>query len=348
VRLIADGLMIFNAQSGETLGTWLRGDYVVESHSGSTMIWQKDQENVQLCVEGHDFARLAGGGFLRGSFAALSPVLKVGLIVGVVVAVGVSMWFGIDRASLVMAQWIPINTEKKIASALHSSFEAKWACTEPDVNEALQRLAERLAPRQKDLFRIIVVKDSTPNAFAFPGGLIAFTSGFLREAKSPEEIAGVLAHEMQHVLQRHIMATVVRSSILAVVWSVVIGDYAGLAVVDPGLVYTLVTKKFDRELEVKADLGALRMLDQAKIARRGFRDFFDRVGDNSELEKWMTMFSTHPASPERVAMIDRGAPKGPFKPAMSALDWTSLKHGCVKDSSFPESFMQRKRSNPSQ
>ena len=143
------------------------------------------------------------------------------------------------------------------------------------------------------------------------------------------------------------MATVVRSSILAVVWSLVIGDFSGLLIVDPGLIYTLVTKSFDRELEFKADLGAVKMLDRAQISRKGFRDFFHRAGGDGEMAKWMTMFSTHPSSPERVAAIDRGAPQGPFTPAMSALDWASIKHGCVKSSSYPGSFFEKNRRDPS-
>ncbi len=90
-------------------------------------------------------------------------------------------------------------------------------------------------------------------------------------------MAGVLAHEMQHVTQRHVLAGFVRDAILTGIWALTIGDYAGLMVVDPGTAYRVANLKFSREDEASADRAAAMMLHRAGISHRGLTAFFERL-----------------------------------------------------------------------
>src|SRR5437899_1914268 len=72
--------------------------------------------------------------------------------------------------------------------------------------EAIGAIVKRLMepqPISPYTVRVTVVDDGTVNAFAVPGGQVVLLRGLVERTRTPEELAGVLAHELQHVLQRH-------------------------------------------------------------------------------------------------------------------------------------------------
>ena len=77
------------------------------------------------------------------------------------------------------------------------------------VQEMTHRLTEAI-PENPYTFEITVVKSDVVNAFALPGGYIVVFTGLMKKAESPEEVSGVLAHELNHVLQRHGLERIVK------------------------------------------------------------------------------------------------------------------------------------------
>src|SRR5262249_34696171 len=86
---------------------------------------------------------------------------------------------------------------------------------DPEVSEYIRSLGTRLSSHANDgskRFNFFVVKDNTINAFALPGGFIGVNSGLLLDTKNESELAGVIAHEVAHVTQRHIARSLAAQS----------------------------------------------------------------------------------------------------------------------------------------
>ena len=85
--------------------------------------------------------------------------------------------------------------------------EAGMVLDDPEVHEYIQSLGLRLSSLAQDgnrNFNFFVVRDPAINAFALPGGYVGIHSGLMLETRNESELAGVLAHEVAHVTQRHI------------------------------------------------------------------------------------------------------------------------------------------------
>lgn len=199
-------------------------------------------------------------------------------------------------------------------------------CTAPGGVESLAALTRRLAPAESPYrFVVRVVNLEMVNAFALPGGQILIAEGLLRAAESPDEVAGVLAHEMGHVLHRHATAGVVEALGLAFLFGVLLGEF-GTGVVG-GAGETLVGLSFRREAEAEADERALVLLEHAGLGSRGLVDFFERMQRRSrDGPAVLRLLSTHPPNEVRRRTFERGATARP--PSLDKAAWTSLKTIC--------------------
>ena len=119
-----------------------------------------------------------------------------------------------------------------------------------------------------------VVKSDVVNAFALPGGYVVVFTGLMKKAESGEEVAGVLSHELNHVLQRHGLERIVKNLGLMTVAAIVFGNQQGLVGMMKQLGVELFTLKFGREQETEADLTGLQLLQRAKIDPSGMITVF--------------------------------------------------------------------------
>ena len=126
-----------------------------------------------------------------------------------------------------------------------------------------------------------VVKSDIVNAFALPGGYVVVFTGLMKKAESGEEVAGVLSHELNHVLQRHGLERLVKSLGLMTVTAIVFGNQQGLVGMMKQLGVELFTLKFGREQETEADLTGLQLLQRAKIDPAGMSRFSTALGERS-------------------------------------------------------------------
>jgi predicted Zn-dependent protease len=103
---------------------------------------------------------------------------------------------------------LSIEDEYRIGRMVMRSLRQSGGILEdPEINEYLQSLGLRLSSLAHDGnrdFTFFLVNDSAINAFALPGGFVGIHSGLLLETRVESELAGVLAHEVAHVTQRHI------------------------------------------------------------------------------------------------------------------------------------------------
>ena len=232
-----------------------------------------------------------------------------------------------------LAEALPLETEKRFGQAVVAQIEgllgdgagSGLVCDDPAGQAALARLTARLTDGQGLAYPvdIRVLDHEMVNAFAAPGGHVVLLRGLIDEAATPDEVAGVIAHEIGHVEARDPTRLSFRAAGSAGILSLILGDVTGGAVVAFAGEY-LMSASYTREAEAAADLFAHRMLERAGISSAGMAAFFDRIdGMDGDLPGYL---STHPASGGR-AEAARAADGG-GTPALSDADWQALRGIC--------------------
>ena len=122
-----------------------------------------------------------------------------------------------------------------------------------------------------------IVEDASLNAFAMPGGNVVLHTGLLLAADSPEEVAGVLAHEIAHVTRRHGIRNIVSSAGLYLVMQMLVGDVSGAVAILTDNSALLLDRKFSRDFEREADEAGWDYLIRSDIEPSGMIRFFERV-----------------------------------------------------------------------
>jgi predicted Zn-dependent protease len=193
--------------------------------------------------------------------------------------------------------------------------------------------------------RVVVIDWNLVNAFAVPGGQIILTRGLLQKVASPDEVAGVLSHELGHVLELHPEAGLVRAMGLAAAAQLMFAGSTGTAT-NIGLLLTQL--RYTRVAEGEADTHAIRILKSAQISPKGFGDFFERLepksadppgkadeakgADDGKKGLGSRIFTsellrTHPLTGQRLGLV-RSQPDYPATPALSHSDWRALREMC--------------------
>jgi predicted Zn-dependent protease len=261
---------------------------------------------------------------------AARPWIAAGLALGAIA--GVAWLAGFSPASAI-ARRLPDGLRERMGAQVVASMAGqRRLCEAPAGRAALDKLTTRLAAAsgEKARFQVVVVDWSLLNAFAAPGEQIVLTRELVEKAAGPDELAGVLAHEMGHGLERHPETGIIRGIGLAAGLELLTGGGSG-SLANIGLLLTQLS--YTRAAEREADAHALRMLERAGISPKGITDFFKRV---EQLESrsaagraigQIDILRTHPQSAER-AKEAAAQPSYPTTPALEPSDWAALKAIC--------------------
>jgi len=137
-----------------------------------------------------------------------------GLAVGVLIIIS-----ALPLIVSLLASLVPTSVEHDLGTDTQRAFmrlmpAARQSCVDPAGLAVLQRMTDELLVGQEldPPPRVKVVPDDLVNAVAFPGGQVMIFRGLIQKARSAEEIAGVLAHEIGHVAYRHGVERVIRDS----------------------------------------------------------------------------------------------------------------------------------------
>jgi Zn-dependent protease with chaperone function len=227
-------------------------------------------------------------------------------------AAGAAMRVVVDR--------IPLSWDAKEGNALIEKLEKKLPfVTDSNVVAQLSVLAEPLTreiPTNRVQFQFHMLASPDPNAFALPGGHIVVTTGLLKMADRPDELLGVLAHEMAHVTQRHALRHEISGKGPIYMVQILTGGRSrvleALAFPSELLAY----ESFSQEYERDADAVGWNYLVTAKINPHGMIDMFRKLevreakwGD----ERGHPAFDSHPALQKRIAWLETKWEKLPDK-----------------------------------
>jgi predicted Zn-dependent protease len=212
--------------------------------------------------------------------------------------------------------------------------ESGHVVDDPEIGEYLQSLGLRLSSLAHDgnrSFNYFLVNDPAINAFALPGGFIGVHSGLLMETANESELAGVLAHEIAHVTQRHIarrLESQSRTNLVsaaAMLAAILLGSVAGgnvgmgAASAAQGLAAQQQIN-FTRENEYEADRVGIGVLAAAGFDPNAMPAFFDTMGRRTQLgpDGLPELLRTHPVTSSRIAESKgRASQYPPVQPADS-------------------------------
>ena len=249
------------------------------------------------------------------------------LVAGVLLATVLGLWFQSDLLVEIAVSRIPVEWEQKLGESAYRDFLShQEVIKEGPAVAALGEMTQRMTAQIPDSpykFEVTVVKSDVVNAFALPGGYVVVFTGLMKKAESGEEVAGVLSHELNHVLQRHGLERIVKSLGLMTVVAIVFGNQQGLVGMMKQLGVELFTLKFGREQETEADLTGLQLLQRAKIDPSGMITFFERLSEKDQGR--MEWLSTHPMSAARADRLKAELAALPKKsPEPFTFDWKQV------------------------
>jgi len=262
-------------------------------------------------------------------------LLTIGAAVSAVAIGAVLYVWGIPAAAGMLAARVPVSWEERLGQAAVEQITAsKRRCVDQDLQNAIKVIVERLLepqPATPYTFRVTVVDDGTVNAFAVPGGQVVLLRGLVERTRTPEELAGVLAHELQHVLQRHATRLLLQHASTGLLLVAVSGDITGAMAYGIESARVLGTLRYSRHLESEADVEGLRMLLAADVDPRGMIAFFEtmRAAERGTPATFRYLTS-HPLAAERVETLKQlaGSHTRAFRPLLPGRDWTDVRGVC--------------------
>jgi beta-barrel assembly-enhancing protease len=226
-----------------------------------------------------------------------------------------------------LAPLVPLAWEKQLGDAMVGDFGGRF-CNGPGGQEALDALVKRIEPKGSGL-TVRVANINMVNAVALPGGTIIIFRGLLQEAKSPDELAGVIGHEIGHVRNRDVMQSLLRQAGLSLVLGGVGGDASGYA-------STLAAATYSREAEAEADAFSINLMKTANVSPKDTAGFFARLSEGEkalgQAAAALGYLSSHPLSKNREAMFRKSAdPKAAYTASITPQQWRALIESCAND-----------------
>jgi Zn-dependent protease with chaperone function len=272
-------------------------------------------------------------------------------------AIVLSVWVGISLiysfAPLLFqreAGRIPRDLEDSLGASARASIaevfshlpDSRGECALREGRLELERLKTRLAGAMDTegyIFDVHILDSPMINAFALPGGAVLLTTGLLRACASAEELAGVLAVEMAHIVLRHPSELMLREQgwVLLIRW-LSGADYISAA--SNQLVQQALTGSFDPEQEKEAVALAVRRLAAAKIHIAPLTNFFSRlramdVPAYGKLHSYVTS-RQNLAWQEQILRASAEAQRGEHTPVLEADAWKLLRQGVCPPPTVPE------------
>lgn len=260
----------------------------------------------------------------------MKNIITQGLIL---VALFFSTWLVImqvDWMQLFKVEKVTAKTEEKLGELFWDIFEkSEKENKDPFVVNTIDSIVDKICSANgidKSSIKVHVFDNSETNAFALPAGHLLIYSGLILESHNPEELSGVICHEIAHIQLNHVMKKLVKEVGLSVLISMASGN--GGAEILKETAKLLSSTAFDRSLEKEADIKAVDYLVKAKINPGPFADFLYKLSeDEHESMKYLSWINTHPDTKERAGYVVEYSRNKLSKsePVVSEETWEKLK-----------------------
>ncbi|GAB4295357.1 MAG: M48 family metallopeptidase [Desulfuromonadia bacterium] len=205
---------------------------------------------------------------------------------------------------------ISIDEEKGMGDRFAAEIEKQYTVVRiPELQRYLDSMGGRLLSGVREVrfpYTFTVVQDDTLNAFAIPGGHVYIHTGLIRAARSEHELAGVLAHEINHVVARHGTRQMTQEYGYGLLLQIVLGNNPGmLTQMAANLFGKAGAMSYSRSMETQADLLAIETMVRAGYDPEGLLSFFTLLQGTTKENpsKLARYFSSHPPTSERIQLV---------------------------------------------
>jgi Zn-dependent protease with chaperone function len=335
VRPTASELILFRPGDSSIVARWpvaelrILGDV---EHENVPMVRRKG-DHARLLVEDPDLRRqLAIAVPMLAPLVANRPsaIGRTAMFGSLLVVLIAFFWAGVDVGSERLAPMLPHSWQAQLGErVLEELTTDKTMCRGEKGLEAINDLANRLAKAQgyDHEISVSIVEGGPVNAFTLPGGYLVFYSDLIDQAANGAEVAGVLAHELGHVVHYHSMKALARSYGLDLLVKVVTGGYSDLLNTLTSGGGMLLALRHGRAAEREADATGVAMLEKLGLRADGVSTFFERMfkEEKGDMAEKAGIWSSHPPTRERVAATKR-PPTG--TPPFSDTEWKALRAVC--------------------
>ncbi len=238
--------------------------------------------------------------------------------------------FGIPLLADRLAPMVPFAVEKRIGEAVDRQAKAILGgrvCDNKAGQAALSKMVDkiRVAGGMTSPLEAQVLSTSIANAFALPGGKVYLLDGLIQQAKSVDEVAGVLAHELGHAHHRDGLRKIIQTGGSSFLIGLLFGDVMGGGAV-LFAARTMIDASYSRDAESQADDFAILSMNALGRSPAPLGEFLVRITGNSRIS---TVIDSHPLSADRLDRMkkaDRGAQGAPI---LSVEEWQALRQICV-------------------
>ena len=359
VELGATALTV-RAPAGEPLAEWSYSDLAAYAAPDGVLRLGRAKSPVLARLEIRDrelaaaFNAQAGRITQFGAVDRRTRVKVVGWSLAAVTSALLVAMFGVPAIVARVAPLVPVRMEQRLGASVdsqvrslldrgqHDRFECGGASGAQASRAAFDKLVRQLATAAALPLpvRASVVRRSEANAIALPGGRVYVFEGLIDKADTPDELAGVIAHEIGHIAHRDGVRAVMQAAGLSFLFGMLIGDFSGggAAVI---AMRTVLQSSYSRETEAAADAYGAALIARLERDPRALGAILVRIaGTPGPMTK---ILLSHPEARERAAAIEAIARAAPAAPAasplsdgtggeaaglLSATEWTALKRIC--------------------
>ena len=276
-----------------------------------------------------------------GSLQRRQRMSVIGWSVAATASLLLVAWFGVPAIAERVTPLLPASAERKLGDAVDmqvramldagkagTAFECGTAAAEMAGRAALDKIMRRLeaAAGMPLPLRTQVVRRNEANAVALPGGRIYVFRGLIAKADNADEVAGVIAHEIGHVVHRDGTKAVLQGAGLSFLFGMLLGDFVGGGAV-VFAAKTVLQSSYSREAETAADRYGSELMIGAGGDAHALATMLGKIGGATE--PGMKILLDHPETKARVAAINKLAAGRASSPFLDAAEWAALKQICA-------------------
>jgi Zn-dependent protease with chaperone function len=249
--------------------------------------------------------------------------------------------FGVPAIATHLAPLVPYRVERLLGNAVdaqvrsmldNSKSSAAFECGQSESEKTGRAAFDQLIGKLETAAALpiplspAVVRRSDANAIALPGGRIYVFQGLIDKSETPDELAGVLAHEIGHVARRDGTRSVLQAAGLSFLLGMLLGDFVGGGAVVI-VAKTVLQSSYSRAVETAADAYSVDLMTKAGGDPHALAVILKRIAGDSD--GWSKLLLDHPETRDRIAIIER-APRGTPQPLLNTEQWAGLKGICAQ------------------
>jgi len=243
----------------------------------------------------------------------LSRRLKVMLwVVGGFAAAALSVMVFISVAIRVLVSKIPPKFEQDLGAEWFAELKQdEKFIQDPKLQARVDKAAAPLLtvlPTNQIKFQFYIVEDPDPNAFSIPGGYVIITTGLLETMDKPEQLAGVMAHEIAHVTEKHVFRQVISSFGPLLLTELIFANDSSRSGAISGASSLLIVQSFSQEYEFEADDVGWKYLRAARVNPHGMIEMLTKLKTIEDGEKEFDFLpgalKSHPATAKRIKRLE--------------------------------------------